>query len=105
MPIDRPTASEQIRSQPRLSSEEKSELLELIADIETEVDGDNEDADAADHPVKDAVRLTLEGASASKSDEAEPKQFEDGLLKLEANYPRTAAALGRIGHVLARMGI
>ncbi len=90
--------SEQIRNQPHLDESEKEELLALLSEIEEEThDATPEKAS----PAKDLVRLTAEGVEKQSI----PGQWEESLLRLEATYPRTAAALGRIGHVLSRMGI
>ena len=94
------TLSNQIKNQPNLSETEKQELLSLIAEIESEA-GPADDGADDEHPVKVAVRQ----ASADLEQESFSEQLEASLLKLEASYPKTAAAMGRIGNVLARMGI
>ena len=94
------TLSNQIKNQPNLSESEKEELLSLVAEIESEA-GAVDGGDGAEHPVTVAVRQ----ASADLEQESFSEQLEASLLKLEASYPKTAAAMGRIGNVLARMGI
>ncbi len=94
------TLSNQIKNQPNLSDAEKQELLSLIAEIESEA-GPVDEAEDDQHPVKVAVRQ----ATADLKKESFSEQLEASLLKLEASYPKTAAAMGRIGNVLARMGI
>jgi len=94
------TLSNQIKNQPNLSDAEKQELLLLIAEIETETEA-VDDGDVGEHPVTVAVRQ----ASEDLKKESFSEQLEASLLKLEASYPKTAAAMGRIGNVLARMGI
>ncbi len=94
------TLSNQIKNQPNLSEAEKLELLSLIAEIESET-GPVDEGDDDEHPVKVAVRQ----ASTDLEQESFSEQLEASLLKLEASYPKTAAAMGRIGNVLARMGI
>ena len=91
--------SQQIQDQPHLDVSEKEELLSLVAGIESEVEAEIDEAEA--HPVKDAVNLTVEGAESQSISE----HLEESLLKLEATYPTTVAALNRIAHVLSRMGI
>lgn len=91
--------SQQIKDQPHLDSGEKEELLSLVAGIESEVEAEIDETEA--HPVKDALDLAVEGAEAQSVSE----QLEETLLKLEASYPKTVAALNRIAHVLSRMGI
>lgn len=88
--------SDHIRKQPHLDDSEKDELLQLLSEIESEVD-----AGAGDpHPVKTSVQL-----AADVHPQSLPGQLEENLLKIEATYPKTAAALGRIADVLSRMGI
>lgn len=94
------TLSNQIKNQPKLSETEKQELLSLIAEIESEVDQADDDDDDQ-HPVSVAVRQ----ACADLEEESFSEQLEGSLFKLGAGYPKTAAAMGRIGNVLARMGI
>ena len=91
--------SQQIRNQPHLDESEKEELLSLVSGIESEVESEIDEAE--DHPVQEAVNLTVEGAEAQSI----PEQLEENLLKLEASYPTTVSALNRIAHVLSRMGI
>jgi len=91
----------QIKNQPNLSEVEKQELLSLIAEIESETGAGDSDEVDDEHPVKVAVRQ----ASADLEEESFSEQLESSLLKLEASYPKTAAAMGRLGNVLARMGI
>ena len=93
--------SQQIQDQPHLDTSEKEELLSLVAGIESEVEAEIDEAEAETHPVKDAVNLTVEGAESQTISE----HLEESLLKLEATYPTTVAALNRIAHVLSRMGI
>lgn len=88
--------SDHIRNQPHLDEAEKEELLLLLSEIETEVDAGSGDL----HPVKASVRL-----AADTHPQSLPGQLEENLLKIEATYPKTAAALGRIADVLSRMGI
>jgi hypothetical protein len=99
------TLTRRIEAQPHLDEQEKQDLLALIADIESEIDPDAELEGDAEHPVKAAVRLAAGSPDAEDEGEGESEGFEERLLKIEASYPKTAAALGRIGHVLARMGI
>ncbi len=98
--------SEHIKSQPNLESGEKEELLGLLAGIEAETAeklqaAGDEDCECPDHPAADLVRMTAAGVEQQSI----PEQLDEGLLKLEVTYPKTAAALGRIAHVLSRMGI
>lgn len=90
--------SAQIQNQPHLEAGEKQELLSLLSEIEAEA------SEAAAEEITlamDMVHMTGESVEAQSI----PEQLEESLLKLEATYPRTSAALGRIAHVLSRMGI
>jgi hypothetical protein len=91
--------SAHIQSQPHLDALEKEELLQLLADIESEVQADAS-GDPDLYPVRESMDLTADSAPESL-----PTQLEENLLKIEATYPKTAAALGRIADVLSRMGI
>lgn len=88
--------SAHIQSQPHLDADEKAELLSLLSDIESEVETAAGDA----HPLATTMDLAA-GIEAPSL----PDQLEENLLKIEATYPKTAAALGRIADVLSRMGI
>jgi hypothetical protein len=90
--------SAHIQNQPHLDESEKEELLDLLSEVEEEVD---EDA-----PKRDVAALTNTVNLAAEVDlDSFPHQLEENLLKIEVNYPRTAAAIGRIADVLSRMGI
>jgi len=89
-----------IEDHPTLKKDQKEELLALLAEIEAEVEAGDDEEGGADS-VKAALQLTSSGAE----EQSLPDQLEDSLNKLGANYPKTAAALGRIASVLSRMGI
>ncbi len=91
--------SETIRNQPHLDEGEKAELLAQLAEIESEVESPETSDDTSE--VEELVRRAAEAADAPSFSE----QIEESLLRLEASFPKTAATLGRIGHVLSRMGI
>ena len=91
--------SEQIRNQPHLDEDEKRDLLAQLAEIEVEVTSPDTPADTSE--VEEIVRRAAEEAEGQSFSE----QIEEGLLRLEASFPTTAAALGRVAHVLSRMGI
>lgn len=91
--------SETIRNQPHLDEGEKEGLLAQLAEIEAEVTSPETSDDIRE--VEEIVRRVADAAE-------EPSffdQIEESLLRLEASFPKTAATLGRIGHVLSRMGI
>lgn len=90
--------TERINNQPHLSDEEKQELLGLLAKVVEEVDV--EAPDEKIRPVRNSVEMT-----AGIEEQSIPEQLEESLLELEASYPQTAGALGRIAQILARMGI
>lgn len=92
-----------IQSLPHLDEAEREELLGLVGGIAEEVGELPEDEDGAGegepHPVKRSVSLLAE------EEPTLPGQIHESILKVEAAYPKTAAALGRVAHVLSRMGI
>lgn len=91
--------SEQIRNQPHLDETEKAELLAQLAEIEAEVRSPETPEDTSE--VEAIVRRAADEAEGQSFSD----QIEEGLLRLEASFPTTAAALGRVAHVLSRMGI
>ncbi len=91
--------SEQIRNQPHLDESEKRDLLAQLAAIEEEVQSPETPEDTSE--VEEIVRRAAEEAEGQSFSD----QIEEGLLRLEASFPTTAAALGRVAHVLSRMGI
>ena len=90
--------TDHIRNQPHLDDTEKEELLDLLSEVVEEVDDDAPKRDVA------ALRQTVDLAAKVDPDSF-PHQLEENLLKIEVNYPKTAAAIGRIADVLSRMGI
>lgn len=92
--------SEKIQNHPHLNDEEKRELLAQLAEVEEEVVSPETSDDTAE--VEELVRRA---AAEADEEQSFSEQMEEALLRLEANFPKTAAAIGRVGHVLSRMGI
>ncbi|MCB1077260.1 MAG: DUF4404 family protein [Verrucomicrobiae bacterium] len=87
-----------IQNQPHLDEIEKEELLQLVEEIQSEVEHQSTHEDLGS--VADSVHM-----ASGIEENSFPHQLEENLLKIEAAYPKTAAALGRIADVLSRMGI
>jgi len=86
---------------------DSSRLHKLLADLHRELSGatsvDPESRRMLDQVLSDIRELT--GKTADDVSEGATAQLKEAALRLEAEHPRLAAALGQLGDTLAKLGI
>ena len=82
-------------------------LQKLLADLHRELTGatsiDPESRKLLDQVLADIRELT--GKDPDEAGEGATAQLQEAALRLEAEHPRLAAALGQLGDTLAKLGI
>lgn len=82
-------------------------LQKLLADLHRELSGatsiDPESRKMLDQVLADIRELT--GKAPDEAEEGATAQLQEAALRLEAEHPRLAAALGQLGDTLAKLGI
>jgi hypothetical protein len=86
---------------------DSNKLQKLLTDLHRELSGassvDPESRRMLDQVLKDIRELT--GRAAHEVPEGATAQLQEAALRLEAEHPRLAAALGQLGDTLAKLGI
>jgi hypothetical protein len=86
---------------------DSTRLQKLLGDLHRELSAANsldpESRRMLDQVLRDIRELT--GAPADEASDGATAQLREAALRLEAEHPRLAAALGQLGDTLAKLGI
>jgi hypothetical protein len=86
---------------------DKTKLQNLLSDLHRELSGaptvDAESRRMLDQVLTDIRELT--GNTSGEVAGSTTAQLQEAALRLEAEHPRLAAALGQLGDTLAKLGI
>lgn len=86
---------------------DKNRLQQLLTDLHRELSGatavDPESRRMLDQVLNDIRQLSP--PAAAESGGSARAQIEEAALRLEAEHPRLATALGQLGDTLAKLGI
>lgn len=86
---------------------DSEKLHRLLADLHRELSRatsvDPQSHRMLDQVLRDIRELT--GTPAEEAPDSRAAQLREAALRLEAEYPRLAAAMGQLGDTLAKLGI
>lgn len=86
---------------------DKTRLQKLLADLHRELSNANtvdpESRRMLDQVLTDIRELT--GKASGQAPDSATAQLQEAALRLEAEHPRLATALGQLGDTLAKLGI